>query len=59
MFAFKNKEKYLSDDMIHPNDEGVKLLGRKVADAIKSVGRFENSNQCTHGKTVEEERLLQ
>jgi len=32
---YPQKEKYLSDDMIHPNAEGVKLLGSAVAQAIK------------------------
>ncbi len=31
---YDNKEKYLSEDMIHPNGEGVKLLGNAVAQAI-------------------------
>lgn len=31
---FDNKEKYLSEDMIHPNKEGVDLLGNEVAKAI-------------------------
>ena len=33
---YTDKEKYLSDDMIHPNDEGVQLLGNAVAEIIKS-----------------------
>ena len=36
------KEKYLSEDMIHPNEAGVKLLGGMVADAIKRVGSYHN-----------------
>lgn len=31
---YKDKEKYLLDDMIHPNEEGVKLLGNAVTQAI-------------------------
>ena len=31
-----NKEKYLSEDMIHPNYDGVKLLGTAVAECIKN-----------------------
>lgn len=31
------KEKYLSDDMIHPNDAGVDLLASAVANAIRAV----------------------
>ena len=36
------KEKYLSEDMIHPNEAGVKLLGGMVADAIKRIGGYHN-----------------
>ena len=32
---YDKKEKYLSEDMIHPNEEGVKLLGNAVAEAIR------------------------
>ena len=57
---YENKEKYLSDDMIHPNDDGVKLLGQAVADAIKSVGEFETKASQYSPKTVgKEEKLLQ
>lgn len=31
---YDDKEKYLSEDMIHPNEEGIKLLGNAVAQAI-------------------------
>ena len=31
---YANREKYLRDDMIHPKEEGVKLLGNAVAGAI-------------------------
>ena len=34
---YPEKEKYLLPDMIHPNVEGVKLLGKAVADIIRSV----------------------
>lgn len=33
---YDEKEKYLSEDMIHPNADGVKLLGRAVADMIRA-----------------------
>lgn len=36
------KERYISEDMIHPNEEGVKLLGKAVADAIKALGKVKN-----------------
>jgi lysophospholipase L1-like esterase len=32
---YKDRDKFLSEDMIHPNEAGVKLLGRAVACAIK------------------------
>ena len=32
---YDRKEQYLSDDMIHPNEKGVKLLGNAVAEAIR------------------------
>ncbi len=31
----EDRDKFLSEDMIHPNEAGVKLLGRAVACAIK------------------------
>ena len=34
---YSEKEKYLSDDMIHPNEHGVKLLGKAVADKIRNT----------------------
>ena len=33
---YPDKEKYLSEDMIHPNEEGVKFLGNAVAQAIRN-----------------------
>ncbi|MBE7042898.1 MAG: SGNH/GDSL hydrolase family protein [Ruminococcaceae bacterium] len=40
---YPQKEKYLSDDMIHPNTEGVKLLGTFVANSIKKYGKYKNN----------------
>ena len=34
---YSEKEKYLLPDMIHPNADGVKLLGKAVADMIRSI----------------------
>ena len=42
---YSEKEKYLSDDMIHPNNEGAEVLGKAVADAIMSLGNVENPNK--------------
>ncbi len=33
---YNEKEKYLSEDMIHPNADGIALLGTAVANAIKN-----------------------
>ena len=35
---YPERDRYLSDDMIHPNADGVKLLGKMVADAIRKCG---------------------
>ena len=34
---YPQKEKYLSDDMIHPNADGAKLLGTAVANCIRKA----------------------
>lgn len=34
---------YLSDDMNHPNENGKKLLGTQVANAIKACGKYKNN----------------
>ena len=39
---YPHKEQYLSSDMIHPNEEGVKFLGKLVATAIKRCGVYKN-----------------
>lgn len=58
--VYENRGKYLSDDMIHPNAEGVEILAEAVANAIKSVGEYENSLENPEENTVSrEERLLQ
>jgi len=49
---YPEKEKYLSEDMIHPNEDGVKLLGTAVADAIKKCGVCENK-KALHGTSKE------
>ena len=43
---YPEKEKYLSDDMVHPNELGVKLLGTAVAEKIKSMGQVKNNGNC-------------
>lgn len=57
---FDEKEKYLSDDMIHPNDDGKKLLGAAVAQAIKKCPKPENRQTKTSVKKIERsEKTLQ
>ncbi len=34
---YNGKDRYLSEDMIHPNDEGKAFIGEAIANAIKSV----------------------
>lgn len=55
---YEKKEEYLCDDMIHPNDDGVKLLGKAVADMIKSVGEFENRVADSKVEAVSKEEYL-
>lgn len=45
---YSNKEAFLSEDMIHPNENGVKLLGKIVAIKIKEVGVCKNPNASSH-----------
>lgn len=42
---YPDKERYLSEDMIHPNEEGVRLLGKAVADSIRSCGKVKNQHE--------------
>lgn len=39
---YEDREKYISDDMIHPNEEGRIVLTKAVADAVRSCGRIKN-----------------
>ena len=58
---YPERNVYLSEDMIHPNEAGVKLLGGMVADAIKRVGGYHNEKAtaasaapvCKDEKTVQ------
>jgi hypothetical protein len=58
---YPEREKYLSEDMIHPNDEGVKLLGSAVADAIRKCGVCENKKalQETSKEVIKEQKTMQ
>ena len=48
---YAEKDAYLLDDMIHPNDAGVKLLGTLVANTIKECGACQNE-KTTEQRTV-------
>ncbi len=39
---YQDREKFISEDLIHPNPDGVKLLGKAVADVIKSCEGYRN-----------------
>ncbi len=57
---YPQKEKYLSEDMIHPNEDGVKLLATAVANAIKACGEVKNT-KTEENKKIErpEEKVIQ
>lgn len=59
--TYPQKEKYLSDDMIHPNADGVALLGTAVADCIKKCGVYENKNRVANSikNTNKDEKTIQ
>ena len=58
---YPEKEKYLSEDMIHPNDDGVKFLGELVATAIKECGFYENKTNLVINKEkiIKDEKTIQ
>ena len=58
---YSNKEKYLSNDMIHPNEEGVVLLGTAVANCIRKFGVYENKKCVTKNmkKANKKEKTIQ
>ena len=57
---YPEKEKYLSEDLIHPNEDGVKLLATAVADQIKNCGEVKNKKLATAPKTQRpEEKVIQ
>ena len=57
---YPQKEMYLSDDMIHPNENGIALLGRSVANIIKEVGEYKNNNTSSHcAIEVSDEKSIQ
>ncbi len=61
---YENRHELLSEDKIHPNERGVKLLGKAVADKIKSLGNYKNplSENVKEQKTqyiIHEEKTIQ
>lgn len=53
------KEDYLSEDMIHPNKEGIKLLGTLTANAIKNCGEYHNPKIKSGQAMKREEKTIQ
>ena len=58
---YSQREAYLSEDMIHPNADGMRLLGGLVANAILSCGACENQNHVPHNnlKMKKNEKIIQ
>jgi hypothetical protein len=57
---YAEKEKYLLADMIHPNPDGIKVLGRAVADSVLSVKEIEiNRERREIQKLVINEKTVQ
>lgn len=58
---YPERNLYLSDDMIHPNEEGIKILGTQVADAIKECGIYINkiNKVKSRQETKREEKTIQ
>lgn len=42
---YPEREKYLSEDMIHPNEDGVQLLAKAVANAVRECGHITNNTR--------------
>ena len=56
---YEHRKECISEDMIHPNEKGVKLLGKAVADAIKDIGEFKNSLSSDVNDSKLEEKTIQ
>lgn len=50
---YNKKDRYLSDDMIHPNEEGVRILGNAVAEAIRKCPISERAHSEENGHEQE------
>ena len=57
---FPNRQNLLSDDMIHPNEAGIKLLGTAVANAIRNCGATAREKEAQEKETaVRNEKTIQ
>lgn len=56
---YSRKEKYLSDDMIHPNSDGIELLSNAVAEMIKSVPATANASDKKAQQINRDEKTVQ
>ena len=57
---YENRESLLKEDMIHPNEDGVKLLGTAVANAIRNCGaRTNNPDNIQKEQTARNEKTIQ
>lgn len=52
--VYFEKEKYLRDDMVHPNEDGVDILSDAVCNKIKSIGYFRNENATQKSLDISE-----
>ena len=58
--VYPEKEKYLSEDMVHPNEAGVELLANAVTKAIKNLGKVKNKTEITTKKVERpDEKVIQ
>ena len=49
---YPEKERYLSEDMIHPNEDGVQLLAKAVANAVRACGHVTNDTKQNQNRTA-------
>ena len=57
---YPERDKYLSEDLIHPNALGVEMLAEHVAEAIRAVGEYHNEKaRDTVLEEKQEEKTIQ
>ena len=56
---YPERESLLRDDMIHPNDDGVQILGQAVAKAIMGVTSKASGNAINKRVTKRDEKTIQ